>query len=403
MIRKSTLRFTILGLSLALHAISLLQYILRDNELYTFNWLPQFAFILVVSVLISVIQYVVRNPRIHALGFLVRLVLLVIAFLPTGVYIGLKQMFLFAFLVDVAYLLGFPVNIATGVLSYAVIALSTSASVHWTTESTKFEPADFLYVSLYSIIILLAVSFFRYFYDYVSRNQDRIDHLNKTINNLTDANTGFQHYITIAEEKSSEDERNRIIREIHDSIGYTLTTITMLSASILESQKEPLSNPLKELMENINSYAKNGLTDIRIALRILKVKKSDAETDLQQIDRMVNAFQKATNMEIDVDYGNAKHDYRDDISHLILRLIQEGMVNSLRHGMATRVGIRLFEDNHHLIVTITDNGKGFSELVLGIGLKGIRERVTQAHGDFTIKSTRDGVTLRASINLAETE
>ncbi|MBT3274486.1 MAG: hypothetical protein HN368_15120, partial [Spirochaetales bacterium] len=259
--------------------------------------------------------------------------------------------------------------------------------------------SDILYVSIFAFILIFLFSFFRYFYDYFTKDYNRIEYLNKTINSLTDANTGFQHYIQIAEEKSSEDERNRIIREVHDSTGYTLTTIIMLSASVLESQSKSIPEELREILSNIHTYAKNGLTDIRIALRILKVKKVNVETDLEKLDRMVTAFRRATNVAIMIDYGNLNKNYASNVSHLTFRLIQEGMVNSLRHGMATEIGIQLFEENYNLIITIIDNGTGFKELALGIGLAGMKERIEKIRGDFTIISSGKGVTLRASIPL----
>jgi signal transduction histidine kinase len=398
-IRKKTLHLSTMFLSILLQAISILQYYWKNEEQYTINWVPQYGIILIVSILLTILQYNIENPNLKALTFFIRYTLILITSLPTGIYIGLKQMFLFALLIDLSFLYAFPTNLLIAVASYLSIAVGTAASLQWTKDIPLFVLSDILYVSIFAFILIFLFSFFRYFYDYFTKDYNRIEYLNKTINSLTDANTGFQHYIQIAEEKSSEDERNRIIREVHDSTGYTLTTIIMLSASVLESQSKSIPEELREILSNIHTYAKNGLTDIRIALRILKVKKVNVETDLEKLDRMVTAFRRATNVAIMIDYGNLNKNYASNVSHLTFRLIQEGMVNSLRHGMATEIGIQLFEENYNLIITIIDNGTGFKELALGIGLAGMKERIEKIRGDFTIISSGKGVTLRASIPL----
>ena len=218
---------------------------------------------------------------------------------------------------------------------------------------------------------------------------------------MTDANSGFQHYIRVIGEKSSEDERNRIIREIHDSIGYTLTTTMMLSTSVLESEKQNLNPNLTEVFKNITAHAKSGLNDMRIVLRILKVKKEKKEPDLIQLKKIVKAFENATNVKIRLDCGNAPNNFSEEISHLVFRLVQEGMINSLRHGLATVVDIFLFVENNNLIITINDNGKGFKDMNPGLGIKGINERLKKLHGEFSISNSVIGVTMRIKIPLNE--
>ena len=386
--------------SVFLQAMSILQYYLKNEEYHIIKWVPQYGGILVASILLTIFQYTTKHVQVRGPISLIRLVLLLIGYLPSGVYMGLKQLFLFAFLIDMSFLFTFPVNAIASVLSFVSVTGGTALSLHWTKNTPLFVLADFLYVTLFSSILIFVFTLFRIFLDSYTKDRLHIEYLKKTINKLTDANTGFQHYIQIAEEKSSEDERNRIIREIHDSIGYTLTTIIMLSTSILELREEAPAATIKDVMSNISAYAKNGLTDIRIALRILKVKKDVDESDLDKLERMIAAFKRATNLEIAIDYGNLNRDYSNDISHLVFRLIQESMVNSLRHGLATEISIYLFEENERVIVTVSDNGRGFSDLSLGIGLNGIKERIDRANGDFAITSN-NGVTLRASIPLTK--
>ncbi|MBF9014005.1 MULTISPECIES: sensor histidine kinase [unclassified Oceanispirochaeta] len=256
---------------------------------------------------------------------------------------------------------------------------------------------DILYVFIFSFLAIFFFTFSKYNFDSYSHMVNRVSHLEKTIKKLTDANSGFQNYLQITEKKSTEDERNRIIREIHDSIGYTLTTVMMLSMSILESNELNIDNKIKKVLNNINSSAKSGLNDMRIVLRILKIKKEDKESDLSKLRKMVRAFEMATNIEVRLEYGNSPSNYSKEVSHFVFRLIQEGMVNSLRHGHATKIDVYLFIENKYLIISIWDNGKGFNELSLGIGLKGMEERLKKINGTFSISNNTTGVSLRIEI------
>jgi len=397
MIKKENLYFILLILSITLQLLSILQYYLKNEEYYRFDWKIQFIAVVIISVILTCIQYSIDKPKLNYTFLTIRFIMIFIVYLPTGIYIGLKQMFIFAFLIDMSFLLPIPCNSIFSVISFFTVFFLTALSYFWTRRIPIPVLHDALYIFLYSLIIIFCASFFRYFYSVYMKTNNMIKQMNNTINNLTDANTGFQHYIRVAEEKSSDDERNRIIREIHDSIGYTLTTIMMLSECSIESAKTASSPELAESLTNINKYAKNGLTDIRIALRVLKVKKQQTESDLEQITKMIRAFEKATDINVNIDYSSLPQNFKKGTSHIIFRLIQESMINSLRHGLATEILIRFIKDNTNFIITISDNGKGFEELQLGIGLKGIKERLKRIMGDFTIYSSKSGVTLRVSI------
>ena len=397
MIKKRNIYVLVFLFSILLQGLSILQYIWKNEEIYTFNWLPQFILIVIFSIITTIVQYFIKNNKVRYYIFIIRFVLILIIHFPVGIYIGLKQMFLFSFLLDLSFFISFPVNSLFSIFSFFSIYLISIISQVRAKNIPLPELHNFVYISIYSLLVIFIFTLFKYFYDSYSVHENQITRLNQTINKLTDANSGFQHYIRIVEEKSTEDERNRIIREIHDSIGYTLTTIMMLSTSIMESEKVNLSSNHQQVLNNIKTYAKSGLNDMRIVLRLLKVKKKKVESDLIQLNRMVKAFEKATDVKIRLEFGNAPNKFKEEVSHLIFRLVQEGMINSLRHGLATNVDIFLFIESQKLIITISDNGRGFSEMTPGIGLKGMKERLNKIDGDISISNSKIGVTLRIKI------
>ncbi|MGL1890830.1 MAG: histidine kinase [Spirochaetaceae bacterium] len=226
--------------------------------------------------------------------------------------------------------------------------------------------------------------------------KSKVRQLNQTIANLTDTNYGYQHYVKVVEEKSTEDERNRIIREIHDSIGYTLTTIMMISRSILDMNKGKLGI-ISENLEEIHSGARDGLKDMRIVLRILKIKKEEHLSHFMELRRMIKAFEKASNLKIRLEWGNTPDNFGEEASHIIFRIIQEGMVNALRHGIASEIDIFLFVGSGKLMITINDNGKGFNKKDPGLGISGMRERIKKFNGTMTLSNSKIGA--KVSIEL----
>ncbi|RDG34265.1 sensor histidine kinase [Oceanispirochaeta sp. M1] len=397
MLQKRTIRLLLFLFSITLQCLSILQYLWKDIEVYSFNWFPQYITVVIISILLTILYYSIKARNYQFLSLLIRFVLLLVVFLPSGIYIGLKQFFLLSFLLDLTFFYPFPKNSIMSICSFMTIYMVSIISRFSAQDIPLPVFHDILYVFIFSFLAIFFFTFSKYNFDSYSHMVNRVSHLEKTIKKLTDANSGFQNYLQITEKKSTEDERNRIIREIHDSIGYTLTTVMMLSMSILESNELNIDNKIKKVLNNINSSAKSGLNDMRIVLRILKIKKEDKESDLSKLRKMVRAFEMATNIEVRLEYGNSPSNYSKEVSHFVFRLIQEGMVNSLRHGHATKIDVYLFIENKYLIISIWDNGKGFNELSLGIGLKGMEERLKKINGTFSISNNTTGVSLRIEI------
>lgn len=397
MTKRKSVDFVILTLSVLMQSVSILHYYFATGEKYVFNWRAQFIVVAGLSIILTVLQYLSPGKKVSGFSFTVRFVALLIIYIPTVLYVNLKQLFLLAFLLDMVYLIATPVNIILATLSFLTIFVSSILNQKLTGLNQFPHPDKVTYLLVYTLISITIFFIFKLFLDRSIKVFNQMSQMNKTINKLTDANSGFQNYIQIIEKKSSEDERNRIIREIHDSIGYTLTTIIMQSTSVLESGNSRLDKSIVEIFSNINSYAREGLKDMRIVLRLLKDKKERKLSDIEEIRKMINAFEKATNISVRLELGNIPMNFDPSVSHVIFRLIQEGMINALRHGMASIIEIAFFKGENSIVITITDNGKGFRSISPGIGLKGIHERLEKVNGRYSISSSTRGTTLRITI------
>jgi len=216
--------------------------------------------------------------------------------------------------------------------------------------------------------------------------------LRESIQRLTDASSGFQQYLRLAEERSMSDERNRIIRELHDSIGFTMTTIIMLSESGSQRSHDGDLAKVSELFTSIREGAKHGLTDVRVALRLVKALSS-----------LARAFEEATSVRVRCHFGNVPFWFGEGNDMLIFRFIQEGMVNAFRHGNATEISVSLWSEDDHYLVSVSDNGKGSSSVEKGIGLSGIHERLEAVGGKAWFQSTLHGFAVYARVPKGATD
>lgn len=228
----------------------------------------------------------------------------------------------------------------------------------------------------------------------------KIDRLDSAISQLTDANIGFQKYVKEKEIETLANERKRLSREIHDAVGYSLTNIIMLlEAAALLVDKD--KGKQKEAILNAKAQAMNGLEETRTALRHLREEREEPLHGKKAVDELIRAFRDATGIKIKVEYGNLPFSLGERVDTLIFRMIQEGMTNAFRHGMATVITIIFWVDDGLLRLSIHDNGTGTSDIVEGIGLAGMRERLEQLEGKLILKNVVDGFELSAEIPLGE--
>jgi signal transduction histidine kinase len=228
---------------------------------------------------------------------------------------------------------------------------------------------------------------------------EQVRRLNEATQQLIKANMGFQRYADGIEEKSAEEERKRITREIHDTVAYTLVNIMMMlrEASLIAAD----NNKLQELHEQLIDQAQTGLNETRRALRILRAAERVKISARQQIHRLVTAFSKATGVLVNVEYGNIEDSLGEEVFRCIFHMIQEGMANAFRHGRARMIQIDLWQHDSQLLFNLRDNGNGCSNSTIeeGIGLSGMRERVRSLGGQFAVSNSYVGFQISVRLPL----
>lgn len=237
-------------------------------------------------------------------------------------------------------------------------------------------------------------------------NRARIANLSNAVEELSKANLGYSTFVRYAEDQAMIEERNRITREIHDGVGYTLSNTIMLSQLAMQQLKGG-GGQLPNTLHAILVQAKAGLADTRHSLHLLRSSDTSDNRGVQGLRRMIRIFQQATGVNTSFRlFLSPRIVEHPEIFLTIYRLIQESLTNAFRHGHASHVEVTIHRNENWIVVVIRDNGMGAASINEGIGLAGMRERVEHLGGTITIsrpEETRTGFRVSAHIPVQQLE
>ena len=212
---------------------------------------------------------------------------------------------------------------------------------------------------------------------------------------LLDTHKQLKEYTDELKRLSAIEERNRIARDIHDTLGHNMTALIMQLQMAEHYAKSDEVKSTEMLNSSLNT-AKESLTKIREVVETLRGKETSPE---MAIKTLVEEFSEKTGAEIELKTeGEMSNNY--GVNSAIYHILQEGMTNAIRHGNASKIWINLTYSNKNIKFSIKDNGAGAVAFIEGFGLKGIRERVESFGGKVEYKS-QDGFVIDGIIQRKE--
>lgn len=220
----------------------------------------------------------------------------------------------------------------------------------------------------------------------------RIRKLNEQLNQ---ANDQLRDYAVNMERMTEMRERNRLAREIHDTLGHTLTAIIMCADAGL-TLFDVAPEESKKRFQIVAQSARNGLTDVRRSIKALRADALEHASLEQALESLIENYCLTTSARIAY-FQEAEELILDtDEEDALYRVVQEGMTNAVRHGKADRIEIRITRTGNTVSVKIRDNGTGCASPEEGFGLRHMRERLemlggTLAYGNLD-KFAEDGYT-----------
>jgi PAS domain S-box-containing protein len=205
-----------------------------------------------------------------------------------------------------------------------------------------------------------------------------------------------------------DEERRSIARELHDSAGQLVTA--------LDLELQSLSDEIKQAAPTLTKNARSAVElvrhlheEIRTTSYLLHPPLLDEAGLYSAISWYVHGLNERSGIEIELDMAQSFGRLPREIELVVFRLVQEALTNIHRHSGSGTASIRIARENGMVSVDVRDRGKGMSAERLamvqsggsGVGIRGMRERVRQIHGELQISSTQSGTRLWATIPIKQ--
>jgi PAS domain S-box-containing protein len=203
-----------------------------------------------------------------------------------------------------------------------------------------------------------------------------------------------------------DEERSRIGRELHDVTAQNLFAATLGLARL---QQTKLVTEARDVLAECQALCEQSLLEIRTLSYRLHPPMLDQAGLVPALQWYIEGFAKRSGIEVDLVTPEEIERLPKEVEADLFRIVQEGLANVHRHSGSNTATVRLDQSGQHLALQIKDQGCGMSKTAmaqvngaesLGVGIRGMRERLRQLGGHLQIESTEQGTTVTAVVPLS---
>lgn len=216
------------------------------------------------------------------------------------------------------------------------------------------------------------------------------------------ANAHLRELVAQVEEVAVLRERNRLAREVHDTVAHGFTGIIMqLEAISRLLQKSP--EKALQALELVQDQARDSLAEIRRSVHALRPMQMEEGKGVAALQRLVDGFASTTGVKTDMVIEGLPVELPVGHELCLYRMVQEGLTNAFRHGHAGRARVRLRFEPGALVAAVEDDGTPPKASTPGLGIMGIRERAEALGGQVEAgASPTGGFVLQLTLPLTQT-
>lgn len=203
------------------------------------------------------------------------------------------------------------------------------------------------------------------------------------------ANLHLREYAEQVEQLAVLRERNRLAREVHDTVAHGFTAIHM-QLEVLELLQRTDPAEAQGLLSALKAQVRESLDETRRSVHALRPLQLEERQGIEAIRRLVAEFGRTTSIETDLIVSGSV--YELDAAHevCLYRATQEGLTNAFRHGHAKRTRVRLTFAPESITLAIEDDGVAPASSAKGLGIVGIQERAAVLGGEVTAGRAASG-------------
>ncbi|MCP4539331.1 MAG: sensor histidine kinase [Chloroflexi bacterium] len=206
---------------------------------------------------------------------------------------------------------------------------------------------------------------------------------------LSNANTKLVHYAATLERLTITRERNRLARELHDTLAHTLSAVAVELEAVNALWDVDPTHAHTMLGQSL-TVTRTGLAETRRAIQSLRSSPLEDLGLALAIRQEAESVTSRANLALDLRTTERLDNLSPDVEQCFYRIAQEALANIVHHAQAQNVKINLFRDNDHLILSVSDDGCGFDPITVDtehhLGIRGMRERAEMLGTNLEIDS-----------------
>jgi signal transduction histidine kinase len=207
-----------------------------------------------------------------------------------------------------------------------------------------------------------------------------------------------------------DEERRRLGRELHDSLAQSVMAVNLDLAQVARSSK-PLGKRARHALSGARGVLREMSREIRTLSYLLHPPVLDELGLASAVKEYAHGFSERSGIALEIDIPRGFPRMPQEAEIAFFRIVQESLANIQKHSGSATGGIRLWNSQGCVQLEISDHGRGIAAEAqregngtpkpsrLGVGILGMRERMTQLGGTLEVQSGAAGTTVRATIPL----
>jgi signal transduction histidine kinase len=227
---------------------------------------------------------------------------------------------------------------------------------------------------------------------------------------LTDANLKLMHHSATLEQLAITRERNRLARELHDTLAHTLSALAVQLEAV-DALWPTKPDQARTRLEKSIEMTRSGLTETRRVLQDLRASPLEDLGLASALRHLVTSTAARAGLELDLHIAPRLDSLSPDIEQAVYRIAQEALANVANHASARHLTVQLGRFDARLTLTVSDDGSGFaappgstdgSGRAHRLGIKGMRERAELVGGRLEVESQPgQGTIVMFSVKVAD--
>jgi glucose-6-phosphate-specific signal transduction histidine kinase len=202
---------------------------------------------------------------------------------------------------------------------------------------------------------------------------------------IHEQNHALEQYANQIEQLTLLEERNRVARELHDTVGHTFTSVIM-GMDAVSYLIEVSPSKAKEKLDVLRSVTRKGLEEVRRSIHQMAPDGDDMLLS-QQLARLANEFALHTGTQVRVQTAGEEFELPKQMKLTLIRCLQESLTNAKRHGRASTVEVTLAYKENEVKLRVEDDGIGTEHFRPGFGISAMQERIAALQGILEVETS----------------